>query len=63
MASSPGDTFPYMGTQARQSGLTVNKKQGVWGEGAVAGHLPVISKAWNLSPVIASMRGYGVAEQ
>lgn len=51
-----------MGTQARQSGLTVNRKQGIWGEGAVAGHLPVISKAWNLSPVIGSVRGYGVTE-
>lgn len=63
MVSSQGDTFPYMGTQARQSGLTVSRKQGVWGEGAVAGQLPVISKAWNLSPVIGGMRGYGVAER
>lgn len=62
MVSSRGDTFPYMGTQARQSRLTVNRKQGIWGEGAVAGHLPVISKAWNLSPVIGSVRGYGVTE-
>lgn len=41
VVSPLGDTFPYVGAQARQSELPVNRKQGIWGDGMVVKHPPV----------------------